>query len=180
MVAWDLLKSESTQVIDVTLCNEQVLSVHLLEDIFVFYYLSVVSACLILPSHTHTHTPLSLTLACLSGLLPCILCFPVWPLFQEVAQLVDKHHGGVGVFWGNGGGADECGGVGVGVGGHQSRLCGLPDWTVWLCCQPCFYASSLSVGKRRRKICDQRSEARIDERGMELQQAKTEEQQINK
>lgn len=38
--------------------------------------------------------PLALTLACLSGLLPCIPPFPVWPLSQEVAQLVDKHHGG--------------------------------------------------------------------------------------
>ena len=40
--------------------------------------------------------PPTLTLACLSGLLPCIPPFPVWPLSQEVAQLVDKHHGGDG------------------------------------------------------------------------------------
>lgn len=38
-------------------------------------------------------TPETLTLACLSGLLPCIPPSPVWPQSQEVAQLVDKHHG---------------------------------------------------------------------------------------
>lgn len=43
-----------------------------------------------------TAPPLTLTLASLSGLLPCIPPFPVWPLSQEVAQLVDKHHGGDG------------------------------------------------------------------------------------
>lgn len=47
------------------------------------------------PSPINT-PPLTLTLACLSGLLPCIPPFPVWPLSQEVAQLVDKHHGGDG------------------------------------------------------------------------------------
>lgn len=46
----------------------------------------------LLLSHCHP-PPLTLTLACLSGLLPCIPPFPVWPLSQEVAQLVDKHHG---------------------------------------------------------------------------------------
>lgn len=46
------------------------------------------------PSPFHQPTPPpTLTLACLSGLLPCIPPFPVWPLSQEVAQLVDKHHG---------------------------------------------------------------------------------------
>lgn len=43
---------------------------------------------------SHRRPPPVLTLACLSGLLPCIPPFPVWPLSQEVAQLVDKHHGG--------------------------------------------------------------------------------------
>lgn len=63
--------------------------------------------------------PLTLTLACLSGLLPCIPPFPVWPLSQEVAQLVDKHHGGGGeggwcwCWWGNSGGG------GGGGWGHQ-------------------------------------------------------------
>lgn len=45
----------------------------------------------------------TLTLACLSGLLPCIPPSPVWPQSQEVAQLVDKHHGnGEGVWCGGG------------------------------------------------------------------------------
>lgn len=49
-------------------------------------------------------TPKTLTLACLSGLLPCIPPSPVWPLSQEVAQLVDKHHGNGegGLGWGSG------------------------------------------------------------------------------
>lgn len=56
-------------------------------------------------------TPKTLTLACLSGLLPCIPASPVWPQSQEVAQLVDKHHGngeggcGSGGQWGWGSGA---------------------------------------------------------------------------
>lgn len=57
------------------------------------------------PSLFPSAPPPALTLACLSGLLPCIPPFPVWPLSQEVAQLVDKHYGGdeevgVGVFGG--------------------------------------------------------------------------------
>lgn len=60
------------------------------------------------------HPPPNLTLACLSGLLPCIPPLSVWPPSQEVAQLVDKHHGEdveqeVG-FWGG-----RCGWVGVSV-----------------------------------------------------------------
>lgn len=49
-----------------------------------------------LPLPPHHQPPPTLTLACLSGLLPCIPPFPVWPLSQEVAQLVDKHHAGDG------------------------------------------------------------------------------------
>lgn len=56
--------------------------------VYLFYFLSFDSVCL---CETPTPHPLTLTLACLSGLLPCIPPFPVWPLSQEVAQLVDKH-----------------------------------------------------------------------------------------
>lgn len=67
---------------------------------YLFYSLSLappLSIC-VRPSHPlllsiNPPPPPTLTLACLSGLLPCIPPFPVWPLSQEVAQLVDKHHG---------------------------------------------------------------------------------------
>lgn len=59
-------------------------------SVFVLYPLQ----CLSTFPLSHHHPPPVLTLACLSGLLPCIPPFPVWPLSQEVAQLVDKHHGG--------------------------------------------------------------------------------------
>lgn len=70
-----------------------------------FHALSFAPVYLYNPPPAHQQPPLALTLACLSGLLPCIPPFPVWPLSQEVAQLVDKHHGGdeeagVGVFRG--------------------------------------------------------------------------------
>lgn len=61
-------------------------------SVFVFYPLQCRSTFPL----SHHHPPPVLTLACLSGLLPCIPPFPVWPLSQEVAQLVDKHHGGDG------------------------------------------------------------------------------------
>lgn len=58
-------------------------------SVFVFYPLQCPSTFPL----SHHQPPPVLTLACLSGLLPCIPPFPVWPLSQEVAQLVDKHHG---------------------------------------------------------------------------------------
>lgn len=70
-------------------------------SVYLFHSLSLPPSISVHPSHPPqpfhiTTPPLTLTLACLSGLLPCIPPFPVWPLSQEVAQLVDKHHGGDG------------------------------------------------------------------------------------
>lgn len=61
-------------------------------SVFVLYPLQCPSTFPLFPSPPPP--PPVLTLACLSGLLPCIPPYPVWPPSQEVAQLVDKHHGG--------------------------------------------------------------------------------------
>lgn len=98
------------------------------------------------PSFHHQPPPQTLTLACLSGLLPCIPPFPVWPLSQEVAQLVDKHHGGDGEE-----GLGFLGGSGGGW-GHQLGLCGLRDRSSTATPVPCVCASALPV--KVPGICD--------------------------